>query len=121
MGSQFEEKCRQYLTYYTKDLPFHIREIGGWWGGDPETKKRERADIIAFNGKDAIFGECKRRSDPVDASVLKEMQRKASLFHGSERKYHYLFSRSGFTSGVIEEAERDGSVRPIALGEIYVS
>jgi AAA+ ATPase superfamily predicted ATPase len=119
MGPLFEEICKQYLMNFAKGLRFSIREIGGWWGGNPETKKQEEVDIIAFNGKNAIFGECKWRSDPVDLSMLKEIKRKASLFHRFDKKYYYLFSRSGFTSGIIEEAERDGSIRLITLDEIY--
>ncbi|MCL2608195.1 MAG: ATP-binding protein [Methanomassiliicoccaceae archaeon] len=118
MGILFEEICRQYMIYYA-DLPFRIKEIGGWWGGNPETKKQEEVDIIAFSGKNAIFGECKWRSERTDLSVLNELKRKASLFRGFEKKYYYLFSRSGFTSGVISEAEQDDSLRLITLAEIY--
>ena len=119
MGLIFEDICKQYMIGYAKDLPFSIKDIGGWWGGNPETKRQEEIDIIAFNGRNAIFGECKWRSDPIDLSVLKELKRKASLFCGFDKRYYYLFSKSGFTSGVAEEAGRDGSVRLVTLEEIY--
>ena len=119
MGFVFEDICKQYLTYYARDLPFSIKDIGSWWGGDPRTKKEEEIDIIAYRGEDAIFGECKWRSDPVDLPVLKELKRKAELFPDLKKKYYYLFSRSGFTSAVVKEAAEDGSVRLITLDEIY--
>ena len=118
MGKAFEEICRQYLLYHAEDLPFPIREIGGWWGGNPRTKVREEIDVLAYSGKSAIFGECKW-SSPVDVSVLKELRRKAELFPGFDRKYYYLFSRSGYTSDAVREAEEDDSVRLITLEEIY--
>ena len=119
MGLVFEDICKQYLTNYAKDLPFRIKGIGDWWGGNPETKEPEEIDLIALSGKEAIFGECKWRSDPVDLPILKELKRKAELFPDLKKKYYYLFSRSGFTSAVIKEAAEDGSVRLITLDEIY--
>ncbi|MCL2712728.1 MAG: ATP-binding protein [Methanomassiliicoccaceae archaeon] len=119
MGFVFEDICRQYLINYAKGLPVRIKNIGDWWGGNPKTKEPEEVDIIAFSGKEAIFGECKWWSDPVDLSVLKEIKRKAELFPDFKKKYYYLFSRSGFTSAAIKEAEQDPSVRLITLAEIY--
>jgi len=120
MGLVFEEICKQYLINYANDLPFTIKNIGGWWGGDPGTKKQEEIDIIAYNGKDVIFGECKWRSDPVEISVLREVKRKALLLHGFKRRYYYLFSRSGFAPDLVEEAEQDRSLRLITLEDIYL-
>jgi AAA+ ATPase superfamily predicted ATPase len=119
MGEIFEDICRQYLLHFAKDLPFPIKEIGGWWGGNPKTKVQEEIDVLAYNGTSAIFGECKWRSDPVDVSTLIELKRKAELFHNFNKKYYYLFSRSGYTSNIIEETEGVGSVRLITLEEIY--
>jgi AAA+ ATPase superfamily predicted ATPase len=38
MGTSFEDICMQYLVHFAKGLPFLIKEIGSWWGGNPETK-----------------------------------------------------------------------------------
>jgi len=119
MGTVFEDICRQYLLHFAKDLPFPIKEIGGWWGGDPRTKVQEEIDVLAYNGKSAIFGECKWRSNPADVSVLRELRRKAEMFRIFDKKYYYLFSRSGYTSGIIKETEGDDSVRLITMEDIY--
>lgn len=118
MGMPFEDICRQYLILYA-DVPFTIREIGSWWGGNPETKVQEEIDILAVGGKNAIFGECKWQSDPADLAVLKDLKRKSELFCGFDHKYYYLFSRSGFTSGVKKAADDDSSVRLITLADLY--
>jgi AAA+ ATPase superfamily predicted ATPase len=119
MGIQFEKICVQYLIHYAKDLPFLIKEIGGWWRGNPETKKQEEIDILAVNGKYAIFSECKWRSDPVGPDVIKDLERRSMLFHDIEQKYLYLFSRSGFTSGAVKMAEENRMIHLITLADIY--
>jgi len=119
MGGPFEDICRQYLVHFAEGLPFMIKKIGSWWGGNPLTKSQEEIDILAVNGKKAIFGECKWRKEPIDVAVLKELERKAELFRDLEKKYYYLFSRSGFTPKLTKIAEENDSVRLITLAEIY--
>ena len=119
MGMRFEEICAQYLTDFAKDLPFLIREIGSWWGSNPETKTQEEIDILAVNGNDAIFGECKWLSEPVGADVLKDLKRKSGLFRDTGRKYLYIFSRSGFTSGAKKMADEDETIRLVSLADMY--
>jgi AAA+ ATPase superfamily predicted ATPase len=118
MGIPFEDICKQYLIRCA-DPPFAIKEIGSWWGGNPETRTREEIDILAVNRKNAIFGECKWTKEKVDTAVLTDLKRKAKLFREFETRYYYLFSRSGFTSGVVKVAEEDDLVRLISLADIY--
>ena len=120
MGKIFEEICCQYLIYGADNLPFIIKEIGSWWGGNPKTKTQEEIDILATNGKSAIFGECKWQTDLIDLAVLKNLKRKAELFDKFENKYYYLFSKSGFTMGVSDVAQKDNSIRLITLADMYL-
>ena len=119
LGKIFEDICVQYLTLFDDNLPFIPKEIGNWWGGNPESKKQEEIDILAVSGKKAIFGECKWQNELLDLAVLKNLKRKAELFNEYEQKYYYLFSRSGFTSGIIEAVQNDNFVRLIPLADIY--
>jgi len=118
MGLTFEDICRQYLVRYANN-PFPIKEIGSWWGGNPETRIREEIDIVAVNGKNAIFGECKWSSAPVDIPVLKDLIRKSELLHGFENVCYYLFSKSGFTPGLKKAADEDNSIKLVSLADIY--
>lgn len=66
-----------------------------------------------------LMAECKWRSEALDLSVLKELRRKADVFNRNRRKtYYYLFSRSGFTEAVHEEAERDESIVLVELKDL---
>jgi hypothetical protein len=76
-------------------------------------------NILVANGKNAIFGECKWRSGPADLAILRDLKRRSELFSRFEKKYYYLFSKTGFTSGVIKAAEEDSSIRLITLADIY--
>jgi hypothetical protein len=55
----------------------------------------------------------------VDIGVLKDLKRKSELFRNFEHTYLYLFSRSGFTSGLTKMAGEDNSVRLITLADLY--
>ncbi|MDR3264153.1 MAG: ATP-binding protein [Clostridiales bacterium] len=121
MGKIFENICLQYLVNFAENLPFIPREIGSWWGGNPETKQPEEIDIIAINGKDAIFCECKWENKPVELGVLDNLKRKADIFKQFSRKYYYLFSKSGFSSGVADAANKDNFLRLIDLDALYKS
>lgn len=65
------------------------------------------------------FGECKWRNEKLDISVLRELKAKADIF-GKDRNdtYYYLFSKSGFTEAVKEEAKSDNSIVLVALNDI---
>ena len=119
LGKIFEDICIQYITEFCGNMPFVPKETGGWWGGNPETKAQEEIDILAVNGKKAIFGECKWQNEPLDLAVLKNLMRKAEIFGEFTEKYYYLFSKSGFTAGVTEAVEKDDFVRVITLADIY--
>ncbi|MCL2786304.1 MAG: ATP-binding protein [Methanomassiliicoccaceae archaeon] len=109
MGPVFETACKQYLLRLNaKDrLPFTFNSIGGWWGGNPITKKETEIDIVA-SSKDGklILGECKWKNKETGSDVYKDLKEKAAMFAENDI-YYYIFSKSGFTSGLKEEAERN--------------
>ena len=73
----------------------------------------------ACDKNDYIFGECKWRNEKLDISVLREIKAKADVF-GKKRNstYFYLFSKSGFTEAVINEAKSDNNIILVDLNEI---
>lgn len=112
MGFVFEEMCRQYL--WQENLkgtaPIDFSDMGRWWGNDPVRKQQTEIDIIADNEeKEAIFAECKWRNEPVGETDLKELEHQSTLFH-YRKSVLMLFSKSGFTKGCRELAERMGNV-----------
>ena len=101
MGGVFEEICQQYL--YRPDiydtLPFPIGNIGRWWGNNPKERRQEEIDLMSVQEECVLFGECKWRNVPMDKDMLNTLMERGQLFH-FEKKYYYLFSKSGFTQNV---------------------
>ena len=120
MGYIFEDICIQYMKRQNKALvlPVVFGSIGRWWGNNPLEKKQEEIDLIALNGKTAIFGECKWK-DIVGVDVLTDLKRKSEMFRQFNKKYYYIFSKGGFSKGLQTIASQDKSVRLISLDDIY--
>ncbi len=65
----------------------------------------------------ALFGECKWTNEKVDLGVLETLVKRSRLF--SYKNVHfYLFSKSGFTKGCIDEANKLGNVTPVSYADI---
>lgn len=113
MGTVFEKICMEYLTERNArgELPFLFTSIGRWWGTDPATRNQVEIDIIANDGKDYLIGECKWRNEKLDLAVLHELKEKANIFNKNrDNTWFVLFSKSGFTGAVMEEASVDDKI-----------
>jgi len=93
--------------------------VGAWWGPSlnelRRTKERstEEIDIVGMRGKQVVLvGEVRWRSDPMDVGILGDLERyklPALAQVQGVRIGHpviVLVSRSGFTPGVLEAAQR---------------
>lgn len=120
MGAVFEEISKQYLwsILLKGECPVNFTDIGRWWGTNPKTRTQEEIDIVGFEGKTkALFAECKWTNEKVDVGVLDKLIERSNLFNHTER-YYYLFSKSGFTQGCIEQAEKLGRVTLVDYNKI---
>ena len=81
MGKVFEEICKQYLWKLLLEgkSAVDFTDIGRWWGTNPATHGQEEIDLVAKEGKDYIFGECKWRNEKIDISVLHGLKEKADI------------------------------------------
>ncbi len=112
MGFVFEEICKQYLWQENLkgNLPIDFTDMGRWWGNDPVEKRQTEIDILADNEEgEAIFGECKWRNELTSEAELKELQHQSTLFR-YKKNVLILFSKSGFTDGCRELADKRGDV-----------
>ena len=102
----FEEICREYLREKNKEqqLPFRFVKIGRWWN------KMEELDVMALDKerKQYILGECKYKNSPFAMYDLRRMQEKFVPKVQDIALFYWLFSKSGFTKEVLEEAKRQG-------------
>lgn len=120
IGFVFEEICKQYLWQenLNGNLPIEFTNLGRWWGNDPVEKKQTEIDIIADNEvNEAIFAECKWTNEAVGEAELKDLNHQSTLFH-YRRNILILFSKSGFTKGCRELAEKLGDVLLINYDEM---
>ncbi len=96
----YEEISIDYLKKLNRkmELPFHFRHIARWWD------KNNEIDIVGFDDKNHyLLGECKWRNEQMKLSVFRSLEQKGETFAG--QKIYYLFSKSGFSDGLIEEAK----------------
>ena len=108
MGHVFEEICKQYLwrEMILGRCPVAFSDIGRYWGTDSRTKKQFEIDIMGEESETtALFAECKWKNEKMDVGVLEKLVEQSKLFHYSE-VYFYLFSKSGFTEGCKELAQK---------------
>jgi len=122
MGTVFEKVCCDYLIMKNAagELPVLFTSIGRWWGTNSRTHSQEEIDIIACDQNDYLICECKWRNEKLDISVLKGLREKADVFRKKRnRTWFVLFSKSGFTDAVIEEAERNDDIILADLETIF--
>ncbi len=120
MGKVFEEICKQYLwkQLLADKCPVEFTSLGRWWGNDPVEKCQTEIDIMGEQDKDtALFAECKWTNEKVDLGVLKILAKRSRLF-SYKNKHLYLFSKSGFTKGCIDEANSMGNVTLVSYADI---
>ena len=120
MGKVFEDICKQYLwkRLLAGECPVEFTSLGRWWGNDPIEKSQAEIDIIGEQDKTtALFGECKWTNEKVDLGVLETLVKHSRLF-SYKKIYYYLFSKSGFTKGCIDEAKKMGNVTLVGYAEI---
>lgn len=120
MGLIFEKMCQDYLLYYSDNLPIELNEIGQWWGADPGKRKQVQIDIVGTpaEGKEYIIGSCKYRNEKIGVDELERMRHYAVVFGKGNHYHYYIFSKGGFTEGLLQAQER-GEVRLIALEDLY--
>lgn len=109
-----------YLLYYPDRFSIEFSEIGQWWGTDPKKKKQIQIDIVGtpVEGKGYVIGSCKYRNGEIGVDELDLIRDYASVF-GKGRNYHYyIFSKGGFTDGLLQAQER-GEVQLITLEDLY--
>ena len=117
MGLTFEEICKQYMYENVKSAPFFFGNIGRWWGNNPKLKRKEEIDLMAFEGDNAIFGECKWTNSLVDTNVLNDIVKQSEMFHYNHI-YFYIFAKRGFTDQCIEKAKNMGNVNLICFQDM---
>lgn len=122
MGIAFEEICKEYLLRQNSlgQLPIMFTSIGRWWGRFSEkTHTPVEIDLIAKDGNDYIFCECKWRNEKVTPAVLNKLKEASEVFSKNiQNSYYAIFSKAGFSDSLIEEAKSDSRILLVGVDEI---
>ncbi|MBI9093984.1 MAG: ATP-binding protein [Sphaerochaeta sp.] len=123
MGQVFEKICTQYLVRLAKGkrLPFVPHTMGRWWGSNPNTRKEDDIDILALDAhqRSAIFCECKYRNRLFGMDEYQDFLNATAIFTKPVNRFYYLFSKSGFTEAVRNQAQNDG-VKLVGLDDLFL-
>ncbi|RJP24400.1 MAG: ATP-binding protein [Deltaproteobacteria bacterium] len=109
VGDAYESISRETFLDMALRRNIPITSLGRWWS------KNEEIDLVALDEESRAiwFGECKWSGRKVGTDIFRNLQRKAGLveWHTGKRKERFiLFSRSGFTPAMLDEAKRENVV-----------
>lgn len=92
--------------------------LGRWWGNDPVLRTQTEIDIIGEQDKNtALFCECKWTNEKIDVGILDLLIRRSRIFP-YENVHYCLFSKSGFTQGCIDKADKIKNVSLVEYRDI---
>lgn len=123
MGSIFEDMCRFYTLQagINGKLEADILKVGTWWGADPKIKEQTDIDVVGIDtvSNKAVLGECKFKKELLDKPVMESLIERNGLIDSKYRTVQYLlFSKSGFSDWVKENAEKR-DVKLISLEDMF--
>ena len=106
LGFAYEEIIRGSSYKYGLNgvFPFMPKTVGKWWGNikSEGNWKESEVDIIAYDDKNIVIGECKYRNKAIGMNELELLRLKAQFIPVKGRKrFLLLASRSGFTKEVM--------------------
>ena len=119
-GAVFEECAVQYLWRKTSKGKNNYKTIGRWWGPNKKEKTEEEINILAIDDKEkALFGECKWRNVRTGNEILEDLIRKSELLPIFSDKRYALFSKSAFTTQLVNTAAQRKDILLIRADEMY--
>ncbi|XGI82725.1 ATP-binding protein [Halorutilales archaeon Cl-col2-1] len=105
VSKTYEEVCTEALWKMNRQgmLRDSYSKMGKWW------YKEYEIDIVGLNpeSKSTVFCECKWTESKVDTDLMRDLENKSDevRWHNNERHEEYvLFSKSGFTRDLLDEA-----------------
>ena len=105
LGFVYEDIIRANIFQYALDyqLPFIPRTAGKWWGQICKNNRWQESevDIIAYDDRHLIVGECKYRSKATGLQELDSLKLKAQFIPVKGRELFFLLaSKSDFTEDI---------------------
>ncbi len=96
----YERLCYPVLKKHIQNqTKMRFKDIGRWW------QKNAEIDIVGMAGQTMAFAECKWQAKKVGMDIYNKLLDKAECHFDTDKKYYYLFSKSGFTDELIDVAK----------------
>lgn len=107
VAGSYEDACRDICKRLMADGALQFTALGKWWS------RNEELDLVALDEESGTiyFGECTWSAKKVGEDVYRDLPRKAALVdwrHKKRAEKFMLFSKSGFTDGMIATAGKEG-------------
>ncbi len=123
MGDVFEDMCRYYtLLLGTEDkLDCMVTRVGKWWGTNPAKREETDIDVVGLDLMEhkAVLGECKYKNELLDKKIFDQLRERNGLIDHHYRVVQFLlFSKSGFSDWILEH-QKDESIYPVTLEQMY--
>lgn len=114
LGSGLERIAMEYVyrQNLTGNLPVRFNKCGRFWN------KGYEIDILAIGKSGVIIVECKWRNQVQGMEVYNALAVKSQGLFDSDKKYYYIFSRSGFTDNLSAFAAKNRNVFLVDLYQI---
>jgi hypothetical protein len=113
VGKEFEEFCRRWARSWMR-----VTKVGSWWGPalhserQAGTRQTEEIDIVGSAARTiTLIGEARWRTSPMGVDYLEQIESfklpalRQSKLTMSKSPIILLFSRGGYTRGLVEAAE----------------
>ncbi|MEA2095139.1 MAG: ATP-binding protein [Candidatus Cloacimonadota bacterium] len=113
VANVFESLSIQFMFKF--NFPFAIEKCGRWWD------KNNEIDVVGIGDDNIIFGECKWSKKHVGINILTKLQTKSVNVKWKSKKrneYFVLFSKSGFSSELIEYEKKNDNVFLIDVNKL---
>ena len=98
-----------------------VTSVGKWWGTNPSQREQTDIDVVGIDivSNKAVLGECKFRNEPIDKNVYEALMQRNNLIDKKYKTVQYiLFSLSGFSRWIIENADKS-LVKLVSLADMY--
>lgn len=121
LGPVFERVCADWLwrKNVADELAVSFDDLGSWWGNNPVEKREEEVDLVAVaDGRPALVGECKWRSESTGENVDKTLLARMPLFRADASAERYVFSKGAFTEGMLERERSDERLHLVLASEL---